>query len=127
MKDNGYDVSDYYEIDPIFGTTEDMKELIHEADKRGIHVIMDMVLNHCSDQHEWFQQVLKDPEGEYADYFFLRKGEGENPPNNWRSIFGGKCLGKDSGKRILLSSSFYKRTGGSELGQSPAQRKKCTA
>lgn len=66
----------------MFGTTEDMKELIHEADKRGIHVIMDMVLNHCSDQHEWFQQVLKDPEGEYADYFFLRKGEGENPPNN---------------------------------------------
>ena len=97
MKDNGYDVSDYYEIDPMFGTTEDMKELIHEADKRGIHVIMDMVLNHCSDQHEWFQQVLKDPEGEYADYFFLRKGEGENPPNNWRSIFGGSAWEKIPG------------------------------
>ena len=108
MKDNGYDVSDYYEIDPMFGTTEDMKELIHEADKRGIHVIMDMVLNHCSDQHEWFQQVLKDPEGEYADYFFLRKGEGENPPNNWRSIFGGSAWEKIPGSEYYYLHLFTK-------------------
>ena len=108
MKDNGYDVSDYYEIDPMFGTIEDMKELIHEADKRGIHVIMDMVLNHCSDQHAWFQQVLKDPEGEYADYFFLRKGDGENPPNNWRSIFGGSAWEKIPGSEYYYLHLFTK-------------------
>ena len=101
MKDNGYDVSDYYEIDPMFGTTEDMKELIHEADKRGIHVIMDMVLNHCSDQHEWFQQVLKDPEGEYADYFFLRKGDAKI-----RRITGAPSSGEVPGKRFREANTI---------------------
>ena len=55
---------------------------------------MDLVVNHCSDQHEWFQKALKDPEGEYAQYFYFRKGDGENPPNNWRSIFGGSAWEK---------------------------------
>ena len=94
MKDNGYDISDYYQIDPLFGKNEDMYRLIKEADSRGNRVIMDLVVNHCSDQHEWFQKALKDPEGEYAQYFYFRKGDGENPPNNWRSIFGGSAWEK---------------------------------
>ena len=65
--DQGYDIADYYAIDPQFGTMEDMEELIAEAKKRGISIIMDLVVNHCSDQHEWFQKALADPEGPYAD------------------------------------------------------------
>ena len=89
MFDNGYDISDYYAINPMFGTNEDMDELIAEAKKRGIRIIMDLVVNHCSYKHEWFQKALQDPEGEYAKYFYFVKGKDGNPPNNWRSIFGG--------------------------------------
>lgn len=97
MKDNGYDISDYYTIDPCFGTNEDMYRLIDEAGKRGIRIIMDLVVNHCSDQHEWFKKALEDPEGEYGNYFYFRKGKGTLPPNNWRSIFGGSAWEKVSG------------------------------
>ena len=65
MKDNGYDISDYYGIQPEFGTLEDVKELIREADKRKIRIIMDLVVNHCSDRHAWFQSVKADPESPY--------------------------------------------------------------
>ena len=91
MDDNGYDISDYYKIDPQFGTNEDMDELIAEAKKRGIKIVMDLVLNHCSDEHPWFKKALADPTCEEADYFFFRKGENGNPPNNWRSMFGGSA------------------------------------
>lgn len=91
MVDNGYDISDYYGIDPMFGTMEDFDELLAEAEKRGIRIIMDMVVNHCSDRHEWFQKAIEDPEGKYGKYFYLRKRTGEGAPNNWRSIFGGSA------------------------------------
>lgn len=91
MVDNGYDISDYYKIDPSFGTNEDMYRLIDEAKKRNIRVIMDLVVNHCSDQNRWFQEAIKNPEGEFADYFYFRKGEQGKAPNNWRSIFGGSA------------------------------------
>ena len=61
--DQGYDISDYYAIDPAFGSMEDMECLLREAKKRGIAIVMDLVVNHCSDQHEWFQKALKDPFG----------------------------------------------------------------
>lgn len=90
MKDNGYDISDYYGIQPEFGTLEDVKELIREADKRKIRIIMDLVVNHCSDRHAWFQSVKADPESPYRDYFIIRKGGKDGAaPNNWRSVFGG--------------------------------------
>lgn len=89
--DQGYDISDYYGIAPEFGTMEDFDELLAEAKKRGMQIVMDLVINHCSDQHEWFQKALADPDGEYADYFYFRKGENGNPPSNYRSYFGGSC------------------------------------
>ena len=84
--DQGYDISDYYAIAEEFGTMEEFDELLAEAKKRDMHIIMDLVINHCSDKHEWFQKALKDPDGEYADYFYFRKGKNGNPPNNYRSL-----------------------------------------
>ncbi len=87
--DNGYDISDYCAIDPMFGTMADMEELIAEAKKRGISIILDLVLNHCSDQHPWFREALKGPENPYSDYFIWRDGDENTPPNTMRSVFGG--------------------------------------
>lgn len=89
--DQGYDISDYYAIAEEFGTMEEFDELLAEAKKRDMYIIMDLVINHCSDQHEWFQKALADPDGEYADYFYFRKGKNGNPPSNLRSYFGGSC------------------------------------
>lgn len=89
--DQGYDIADYYAIAEEFGTMEEFDELLAETKKRDMHIIMDLVINHCSDQHEWFRKALADPEGEYADYFYFRKGKDGNPPSNYRSYFGGSC------------------------------------
>ena len=89
--DQGYDISDYYAIAEEFGTMEEFDELLAESKKRGISIIMDLVINHCSDKHEWFKKALADPDGEYADYFFFREGKNGNPPSNYRSYFGGSC------------------------------------
>jgi oligo-1,6-glucosidase len=110
LADQGYDISDYYEIDPRFGTMEDMDRLLREAKKRDLYIVMDLVVNHCSDEHEWFKKACADPEGEYGQYFYLRKLEkaqapvpgsgleteysvcspdGYVLPCNWRSYFGG--------------------------------------
>ena len=66
MVDNGYDISDYYAIDPMFGSMDEMKQLIKEAKKRNMYILMDLVVNHCSSEHEWFQKAIADPEGEYG-------------------------------------------------------------
>ena len=89
--DQGYDISDYYNIDPCFGTMEDMDELLAEAKKRDMAVLMDLVVNHCSNEHEWFQKALADPDGEYGQYFYIREGKNGQPPCNWRSYFGGSA------------------------------------
>ncbi|MFR0909666.1 alpha-glucosidase [Eubacterium sp.] len=89
--DQGYDISDYYSIAEEFGTMEEFDELLAEAKKRNMYIIMDLVINHCSDKHEWFQKALADPDGEYADYFYFKKGKDGNPPSNYRSYFGGNC------------------------------------
>ncbi|MDE7197984.1 MAG: alpha-glucosidase, partial [Lachnospiraceae bacterium] len=89
LADQGYDISDYYRIDPRFGTMEDMDRLIAEAKKRNMYILMDLVINHCSDEHEWFRRACEDPDGKYGRFFYLRdKKEGELP-TNWRSYFGG--------------------------------------
>ena len=89
--DQGYDISDYYAIAEEFGTMEEFDELLAEAKKRDMYLIMDLVVNHCSDKHEWFQKALADPDGPYADYFYFRKGKNGDPPSNYRSYFGGNC------------------------------------
>ena len=90
LADQGYDISDYYSIDPRFGTMDDMEELIREAKRRDIGVVMDLVVNHCSDEHEWFQKACQDPDGKYGRYFYIRKHTpGEPLPCNWRGYFGG--------------------------------------
>ena len=89
--DQGYDISDYYGIAREFGTMEEFDELLAETKKRDMYLIMDLVINHCSDRHEWFKKALADPYGEYGDYFYLRKGKDGAPPNNYRSYFGGNC------------------------------------
>ena len=91
MADNGYDISDYYHVDPSMGRDADLDELIAEAKKRGIALMMDMVLNHCSDQHELFRKATANPEGEEASFFYIRKGHDGQPPNNWRCWFGGSA------------------------------------
>lgn len=89
LADQGYDISDYYSIDPRFGTMADMERLITEAKKRDMYILMDLVVNHCSDEHEWFRKACEDPDGKYGRFFYLRdKKEGELP-TNWRSYFGG--------------------------------------
>ena len=87
--DNGYDISDYQDIYPAFGTMADMEQLIAEAGKRGITIIMDLVLNHCSNQHPWFLEALKGKDNPYHDFFLWRDGDGVTPPNDMMACFGG--------------------------------------
>lgn len=89
--DQGYDISDYYAIAEEFGTMEEFDELLAEAKKRDMHIVMDLVINHCSDKHEWFQKALADPDGEYAEYFYFVKGKDGKAPSNYRSYFGGSA------------------------------------
>ena len=91
QKDNGYDVENYYEIDPRYGTMEDFEELSREAKKRGIDLMLDMVFNHTSDRHEWFQKALAGEE-KYKKYYIFKKGkEDGSAPTNWESKFGGSA------------------------------------
>lgn len=89
--DNGYDISDYQDIDPMFGTLADMEELIREAKKHHIRIIMDLVLNHSSDEHYWFQEAKKSKENPYHDYYVWRDGVEGEYPNDMRAAFGGSA------------------------------------
>lgn len=89
--DNGYDISDYQDIYPPFGTMEDMEELIREAKKRGISIILDLALNHTSNQHRWFQEALKGRDNPYHNYYVWRDGSPDCPPNDMRASFGGSA------------------------------------
>lgn len=91
QEDNGYDISDYKNIYKPFGTIEDLKHLIEELHKRDIRLIMDLVVNHTSSKHKWFQEALKNPDSKYRNYYYFKKGKGKNfkkPPNNWTGFFG---------------------------------------
>ena len=89
--DNGYDISDYCDIDPMFGTLADMDNLIAEAKKHHIRIIMDLVLNHSSDEHRWFQEAKKSRDNPYHDYYVWRDGVEGTPPNKMRATFGGSA------------------------------------
>ena len=88
MDDGGYDISDYYTIDEMFGDNADFEELLERAQALGIKVLMDLVVNHTSDEHSWFEKALKNPLSKYRDYYIFREGAEGQPPNNWRSYFG---------------------------------------
>ena len=90
QNDNGYDVADYRSIDPRFGTMDDMEELIRESDKRGMGLMLDMVFNHTSTDHEWFQKALAGDE-KYQNYYIFRDGTPDQVPTNWQSKFGGSA------------------------------------
>lgn len=95
LADQGYDISDYYDIDPRFGTIDDLDRLIEEGKKRGIGIVMDLVVNHCSDEHEWFKKACEDPDGEYGKFFYIEDHKDGDPlPCNWRSYFGGSVWEK---------------------------------
>ena len=110
LADQGYDISDYYDIDPRFGTMDDIDRLLAETKNRDMYIVMDLVVNHCSDEHEWFKKACLDPEGEYGQYFYLKKlkktasspddafavrsPDGYVLPCNWRSYFGGPVWDK---------------------------------
>lgn len=113
MADKGYDISDYYGIDPRFGSMEDMEELIEEAGKREMKLLMDLVINHSSDEHEWFRKALLEvkqgKEGRYAGYYIFRDGRDGGPPSNWRSIFGGSAWERVDGTNRYYLHTFLKK------------------
>lgn len=99
--DQGYDISDYYKIAPCFGTMEDFERLMEETKKRQMYVIMDLVINHCSDKHAWFQKALENPDSDYAKRFYFKNGKDGREPSNYRSYFGGNMWEKVEGKEDL--------------------------
>ena len=107
--DQGYDISDYYNIDPVFGNMDDMDELLAQAKKRDMYSLMDLVVNHCSDEHEWFKKAVADPDGEYGKYFYIEEGKDGKEPNNWRSYFGGSAWEKIPGTNKYYLHLFHKK------------------
>lgn len=89
--DNGYDIRDYRAVMTEFGTMDDFDALVAGLRERGMRLVMDLVVNHTSDEHEWFQQALADAQSPYRDYYFIREGTADQPPNNWRSFFSGSA------------------------------------
>ena len=108
LVDQGYDISDYYDINPLFGDMDTMDRLLAEAKKRDMYIIMDLVVNHCSDEHEWFQKAMKDPDGEYGKHFYIAEKKDGKLPCNWRSYFGGrqKAAGSQLGEPGRSSGSL---------------------
>ncbi|WP_414045427.1 alpha,alpha-phosphotrehalase [Macrococcus equi] len=104
MNDNGYDISDYYEINPDFGTKEDFKRLIDEAHLRGIKIMSDIVINHTSTEHNWFIESRKSLDNEYRDYYIWKDGRDGQPPTNWESKFGGNAWRLDP-----VTNQYYLR------------------
>lgn len=108
--DNGYDISDYYGIMKEFGTMDDVDELISEVHKRGMKFIMDMVINHTSDEHIWYKEALKGKDNKYRDYYIWREGkEGNMPPNNWASLFTGSAWNYDEASEEWALHLFSKK------------------
>ena len=109
LADEGYDISDYYDIDPRFGTLGDMEQLITEAKKRDMYILMDLVVNHCSDEHEWFKKACADPDGKYGSFFYLCDKKDGKKPTNWRSQFGGSVWDDLPGTNKQYLHTFHKK------------------
>ena len=108
MKDFGYDVSDYCDIDPIFGSIDDFDKLLEQAHKKGLRVILDMVINHTSDQHPWFKESRSSRTNPKADWYIWVDGEKGIPPNNWLSYFGGSAWEWDENRKQYYLHLFAK-------------------
>ncbi|WP_130875200.1 glycoside hydrolase family 13 protein [[Pseudopropionibacterium] massiliense] len=100
-KDMGYDIADYRSVMAEMGTIDDLRRLIAACHERGMRIILDLVVNHTSDEHPWFRDALADPEGARGDYYFLRDGDPETPPNNWTSFFSGPAWRRIGEKWVL--------------------------
>ena len=107
--DQGYDIKDYYDIDPRFGTMEDMDLLLAETKKRDMAVLMDLVVNHCSDEHQWFKKACQDPDGEYGKFFYFQEKRDKKLPCNWRSYFGGPVWEPVEGTDKYYLHVFHKK------------------
>lgn len=107
MVDMGYDIADYRAIDDLFGTMDDWRALRDGLHERDIRLIMDLALNHTSDQHDWFQASRADPDGPYGDYYIWREGDPDQPPNNWKSIFGGSAWTYDEEREAHYLHLFH--------------------
>ncbi len=123
LADQGYDISDYQAIDPRFGTMEDMDHLLEEAKKRDIRLVMDLVVNHCSDEHIWFRRAVADPEGPYGQYFYFRKGKNGKPPCNWRGYFGGSVWSLVPGQTDLYYLHLFHKKQPDLNWENPALRR----
>lgn len=108
MKDFGYDISDYEDVDPIFGTLEDFDKLLKEAHARGLKIIIDQVLNHTSDLHPWFMESRSSKDNSKADWYIWLNGEKGTPPNNWLSYFGGSAWEWDENREQYYLHLFVK-------------------
>ncbi len=108
MKDFGYDVSDYREIDPVFGSNEDFMELLDACHSRGIKVIMDMILNHTSEEHPWFKESMSSKDNPKRDWYIWKSGRGRKKPTNWRTAFGGSAWEYDKNSKQYYLHSFLK-------------------
>ena len=122
--DNGYDISDYYAILKDFGTTEDLEELVKECEKRDIIVMMDLVLNHSSNEHPWFLEAAKDRDGKYHDYYIWEEGTEDQPPRGGRGILWWKCMGMDTADPGILLPYLQHTAAGSELEKMKIWKKK---
>ena len=123
LADQGYDISDYYDIDPRFGTMDDMDRLIAEAKKRDMYILMDLVVNHCSDEHEWFKKACENPYGEYGKFFYIQKAkEDGSMPNNWRSYFGGSVWDQLPGHEDLYYLHMFHKKQPDLNWENPAMR-----
>jgi len=113
MDDNGYDVSDYYKINPLYGTMEDFDSLMNKAHSLGIRIILDLTLNHTSDEHPWFQMAIKDENSKERGYYYFRKGKRENgkllPPNNWKGFFASSAWENVEGTDEFYLHIFSKK------------------
>ncbi|MCB0804914.1 MAG: alpha-glucosidase [Bacteroidales bacterium] len=108
MVDFGYDVTDYYNIDPVFGTKDDFIRLLHEAHKRNIRVVIDMVLNHTSDRHPWFAESASSHDNPKHDWYIWQKGNKFKKPNNWRSVMGGSAWQFDQRLQEYYLHTFFR-------------------
>ena len=109
MADNGYDISDYYAIQDDYGTMQDLEELIAEAKQRNIGILMDLVINHTSDEHAWFKDAIANPNSKYRNYYIFKKGVDGHAPTNWRSVFGGSVWEKVPGEDMYYYHAFAKK------------------
>lgn len=118
--DMGYDIRDYGKIMAEFGTMEDFDQLLEEMHRRDIKLIMDLVVNHTSDEHTWFIESRKGKESPYRDYYLWRDGKNGREPNNWAMLLYTVCVELRCGERAVVSASVLRKAARSQLGKSGA-------